>query len=63
MRALKRLIVVQVMSNNECYVIDEAKLSDTAREYLQAFLPENESYKQNTNEENGNGDGNGNIVE
>jgi hypothetical protein len=51
------------MSNNECYVIDEAKMSDTAREYLQAFLPEYESYKQNTNEESGNADGNGNIVE
>jgi len=30
----KRLLVVQVISNNECYVIDDSKLSETALNYL-----------------------------
>lgn len=36
----KRLIVVHVINNNECYVIDEAKLTETAVEYVRSYLPE-----------------------
>lgn len=39
---VKRLVIVQVVSNNECYVIDEGKLNETEREYLLAFMPEAE---------------------
>jgi hypothetical protein len=37
---LKRLLIVQVISNNECYVLDEAKLSETALAYVRSYLPE-----------------------
>jgi hypothetical protein len=36
----KRLLVVQVINNNECYVIDEAKLSEAAVQYVRSYLPE-----------------------
>ncbi len=36
----KKLLVVQVLSNNECYVIDEAKLSESALAYVRSYLPE-----------------------
>ena len=32
--------VVQVINNNECYVIDEAKLSEAAVQYVRSYLPE-----------------------
>ncbi|CDW85154.1 UNKNOWN [Stylonychia lemnae] len=35
----KRLLVVQVISNNECYVIDDSKLTETALNYLKSYLP------------------------
>ena len=36
---MKKLIVVQVVGNNECYVIDEGKLDEGARDYLRSFMP------------------------
>ncbi len=36
----KRLLVVQVINNNECYVIDEAKLSEAALQYIRSYIPE-----------------------
>lgn len=36
----KKLLVVQVLSSNECYVIDEAKLSESALAYVRSYLPE-----------------------
>lgn len=38
---LKKLIIVQVIGNNECYVIDEAKLEETAVQYLRSYIPPN----------------------
>jgi hypothetical protein len=37
---LKKLLVVQVLNNNECYVIDEAKLTESAVGYVRSYLPE-----------------------
>ena len=39
----KRLLVVQVISNNECYIIDESKIDETASSFIKAFLPTPES--------------------
>eukprot|EP00347_Sterkiella_histriomuscorum_P017443 403349352 len=38
----KRLLVVQVISNSECYVIDDSKLNETAINYLKQYLPSDE---------------------
>jgi hypothetical protein len=35
----KRLILVQVISNNECYVLDEGKLSENSRNLVKSYLP------------------------
>jgi hypothetical protein len=37
---MKKLLVVQVLNNNECYVIDEAKLTESALGYVRSYLPE-----------------------
>ena len=37
--SLKRLIVVQALSNNECYVVDEAKLSEAESAFVRSYIP------------------------
>ena len=37
---MKKLLIIQVISNNECYVLDEAKLSESALAYVRSYLPE-----------------------
>ena len=37
---MKKLLIVQVISNNECYVLDETKLSESAVGYVRSYLPE-----------------------
>jgi len=37
---LKKLLIIQVISNNECYVVDEAKLSEGSLSYVRSYLPE-----------------------
>ena len=37
---MKKLLIIQVISNNECYVLDEAKLSESALGYVRSYLPE-----------------------
>ncbi len=43
---MKKLLVVQVLSNNECYVIDEGKLSESAIGYVRSYLPEAFDYEE-----------------
>ena len=43
---MKKLLIVQVISNNECYVLDEAKLSESAIGYVRSYLPEALDYDQ-----------------
>lgn len=35
----KKVLLIQVISNNECYLIDEFKLSEVAVSYLKQFIP------------------------
>ena len=42
----KKLLIVQVISNNECYVLDEAKLSESALGYVRSYLPEAMDFDQ-----------------
>lgn len=35
----KRLILVQVMSNKECYIVDESKLTEEAKALVKQYIP------------------------
>ena len=47
----KKMLIIQVVNNNECYVIDETKLSESSALYIKSYAPSgenelNESYLQ-----------------
>ena len=39
MTGSKRVLLVQAISNSECYLVDDSKLSEVALTYLKSFMP------------------------